>query len=276
MGATPPGEAKAALPKGYDPFARTAQERAAHQRALDDVIETRGARLSKPIERFMLREMESVASIVEAGGMWQSALDQDAWTDLLYEEVWKDGFTDAANRTWDLGMQRAGKSAPPDMVASWLDIVLGILRNAGAVRVAGIIGTTTDTIVRLIDVALAEGLSTRDIAKRLRDAAPEITRARSLRIARTELHSALNAGTMQSTRDMLKETGLTGKKVWISTPDERTRTDHRGVAAVGVDDKFNVGGERLDHPGDPTASVGNIVNCRCAMATQLEEPEWMR
>jgi hypothetical protein len=173
-------------------------------------------------------------------------------------------------------MQRAGKSAPPDMVASWLDIVLGILRNAGAVRVAGIIGTTTDTIVRLIDVALAEGLSTRDIAKRLRDAAPEITRARSLRIARTELHSALNAGTMQSTRDMLKETGLTGKKVWISTPDERTRTDHRGVAAVGVDDKFNVGGERLDHPGDPTASVGNIVNCRCAMATQLEEPEWMR
>ena len=32
---------------------------------------------------------------------------------------------------------------------------------------------------------------------------------------------------------------------------------------VGEFDKFFVGGEELEYPGDPKGKAGNIINCRC-------------
>lgn len=162
------------------------------------------------------------------------------------------------------------------MWASWIDRVLAVLRGQAAERIAGIIGTSVRVIQALIDAAAAEGLSSRDISVRIREQIPDLAKWRADRIARTEVHAALNAGSIQGSRDMLSELGLTAKKVWISTPDEKTRADHVSVAPVGVDEKFDVGGDALDYPGDPSAPPGQVINCRCAHALEVDEPDWMR
>jgi len=35
---------------------------------------------------------------------------------------------------------------------------------------------------------------------------------------------------------------------------------------VGYNEKFNVSGQEMEYPGDPNASAGNVVNCRCTVA----------
>ena len=57
-------------------------------------------------------------------------------------------------------------------------------------------------------------------------------------------------------------------KEWVSIGDHRVRGAHLAAdgQVVSITEPFIVGGEQLMSPGDPDlgASVGNIVNCRCA------------
>ena len=63
--------------------------------------------------------------------------------------------------------------------------------------------------------------------------------------------------------------GIKTRKQWIATKDNRTRHEH-GVAdgqTVDYDQPFDVGGEDLMFPGDPSGSPWNVYNCRCTMRT---------
>lgn len=88
---------------------------------------------------------------------------------------------------------------------------------------------------------------------------------RAERIARTETATATN--TAQFTAAKAKQdAGLPQKKQWNSAADERTRESHR--AADGqirdFDEPFEVGDDRLDHPGDRVhGSAKECINCRC-------------
>lgn len=66
------------------------------------------------------------------------------------------------------------------------------------------------------------------------------------------------------------------RKQWIATLDTRTRPEHLAAhgQTVGVDEDFTVAGERIAFPGDPRASAGNVINCRCRVVTVLpDNPE---
>ena len=73
-------------------------------------------------------------------------------------------------------------------------------------------------------------------------------------------------------------TGLKLQKEWVSAQDERTRQsppdefDHVEAdgQVVGMKDAFTVGGEQLMFPGDPGASAGNLINCRCSVVYLTE------
>ena len=65
--------------------------------------------------------------------------------------------------------------------------------------------------------------------------------------------------------------GGVGSKEWVTQGDELVRTspfDHLSADGqkVSTNEAFEVSGERLNHPSDTTlgASVGNVINCRCA------------
>lgn len=91
---------------------------------------------------------------------------------------------------------------------------------------------------------------------------------RALRIARTETAGAMNGGATA----VYKMNNIRAKE-WIASLDDLVRDTHREAHGqiVAQNDSFIVGGERLDHPGDPAGSPGEVVNCRCCVAPSVSE-----
>jgi len=54
-------------------------------------------------------------------------------------------------------------------------------------------------------------------------------------------------------------------KIWLATADLRTREAHRLADGQrrAPNMPFDVGGEALMFPGDPSGSAGNVISCRC-------------
>ncbi len=87
---------------------------------------------------------------------------------------------------------------------------------------------------------------------------------RSARIARTEVAILSN----KASRVGAEATGVEYRKQWMAFLDNRTRDAHREAnnKSVGKNEKFLIGIDRMEGPGDETASAGNIINCRCRLA----------
>lgn len=115
------------------------------------------------------------------------------------------------------------------------------------------------SMVRDKVAAGAEANSTiQEIAGSVADAMGD-TKARGLRIARTETSSAANG----ITERCHKEAGIK-KHMWLAALDEVTRTSHLEAMALGgipVGQIFGPTG--CKYPGDETADPGEIINCRC-------------
>lgn len=96
-------------------------------------------------------------------------------------------------------------------------------------------------------------------------------RQAAIRNARTMVTGAENRGRNDSYKQ-LQEDGLVLKKVWMATPDGRTRDWHIDMDGqeVGIHQKFTDGnGYQLDYPGDPSAHPSTVYNCRCSMKTNI-------
>lgn len=94
------------------------------------------------------------------------------------------------------------------------------------------------------------------------------------RIARTEVHGAVNAGQIAAARQAETEGGDTYYKRWLSTEDVRTRVTHRVAdgQTVPLSGKFRVGGFMLDFPGDPVVVAPHeVINCVVG-STRVEWP----
>lgn len=115
---------------------------------------------------------------------------------------------------------------------------------------------------------LNEGESVDKLAARVRDAA-DLTAPRARTVARTEVIGACNAGSILT----MRSADLAASKVWLATPDTRTRLDHRLAQGqtVPLDAPFVVGGVPLDHPGDDAGPPEAVINCRCSLAYDIED-----
>ena len=96
----------------------------------------------------------------------------------------------------------------------------------------------------------------------------------AVRSARTIVTSVENKARMDSAKEA-EDRGVIMYKEWIAKIDNRVRDWHREAdekygtreKAIPLHDKFIVGGDEMDEPGDMSASPANLYNCRCAMAT---------
>lgn len=132
-------------------------------------------------------------------------------------------------------------------------------------RIESVSQTIQKQITKSLGESVTEFVSPRKIiAKLRRDVGGLFSKQRAEVIARTEITHIANIAAEQSAL----ETGLKLKKIWIYTRDDRTRDSHRNVSQKAIDswEKFNVGGYRLDKPGDSTAPIKEVVNCRCVVA----------
>lgn len=119
--------------------------------------------------------------------------------------------------------------------------------------------TTMGDVNKIISQLKAEGASIPDMVKATKEYFGG-SAYRAERVARTEVISCNNA----AAQDTYKENEVEGHE-WLSTSDDRTRDDH--AEADGqvrpINEPFDVGGEQLMYPGDPSGSAENVIQCRC-------------
>jgi uncharacterized protein with gpF-like domain len=89
--------------------------------------------------------------------------------------------------------------------------------------------------------------------------------------ARTAITGAENAGRIESYR-YAESIGITLKKEWLASLDERTRDEHRALDGqrVDIDEPFKVDGAEIMFPGDPNAEGYLVYGCRCTLVSAVE------
>ena len=154
--------------------------------------------------------------------------------------------------------------------------LLSWLFDNATTRIVTVRKTYLNYVRDIITFGLNDGKSMSEISTelKLKINQRDFYRWQALRIARTETTAAANyASTVAS--DI---SGVVTDKVWISAADARTRRppesefNHMKMngVKVGKDEHFEVpfngGFEKVMFPGDPKASAGNVINCRCNAA----------
>lgn len=90
---------------------------------------------------------------------------------------------------------------------------------------------------------------------------------RARTIARTEIRRAWNNGELAAALYCEPQTGRGWTKIWESRDDDDVRNGHELAdnQARPLSEPFDVGGEQLMYPLDPTGSPSNVINCRCSV-----------
>lgn len=111
---------------------------------------------------------------------------------------------------------------------------------------------------------ILQGESIPNLTKRIAQHLGDTNHASTVRYARTAVTSAQNAGRSDAYK-RAENMGIKMKQMWIATLDNRTRHEHRvlngQIRAVG--EPFEVEGEEIMYPGDPSAAAHLVWNCRC-------------
>lgn len=123
--------------------------------------------------------------------------------------------------------------------------------------------TTRNRLVSILTDAAAEGVTLRDLAKRIRERLGR-SEERSLTLARTELTGAMNSGHWAARQELIDDGYVTGSE-WLATEDGLTRPDHDAAngQVIGKGEQFTVGGEKAPWPGHWSLSARQRVSCRC-------------
>jgi len=152
----------------------------------------------------------------------------------------------------------------------WAERFNRVSQQIAAERVTLVQGTAKATLVnvfkRLSSNPEFMTMGEREGGKLLRQKFSQYSKSQAERLIRTESTNAANYATLQSATDMFGQESL--QKEWMTSVDGRERAAHRFADGqiVGFKERFLVGGEQLFHPGDPSGSARNVVNCRCSTA----------
>lgn len=150
---------------------------------------------------------------------------------------------------------------------SWFErLIRDWLAAQGLARARLIAETARADVLRALQAGTDAGDGTEAIARRIRKVSA-LSPWRAAVVARTETHQAALYAQAEAAKRGAEEYGLRLEKVWLATLDHRTRDIHAAAngQAVPIGEKFTVGGELMDRPGDPSASAHNTVNCRCTL-----------
>lgn len=178
-------------------------------------------------------------------------------------------------------VEHAGTLAVSDLAA---DVAFDMQSHAAArfvaVRTHVVLDSTLRTTWRLLRESLSQGIaaqeSTQQLEERIRQVFGGRIRSSVDTIGRTEALSAHNFGNYEAWKQLGED--VVPGRVWVTARDERVRDgsghghDEAEGQERGINEPFLVRAgadapyEELAHPGDPNASPGNTINCRCVAA----------
>ena len=159
-----------------------------------------------------------------------------------------------------------------DAFDKWLALIIASWINDETATAAQITAyTTREDIRNAIRESFENGESSASTVKRILKV-KGLSAFRADVIARTETHNAAMFANKEAGKRLSRDTGNVFNKVWVSVEDSRTRDSHRAMIsheAINMESLFNVGGDRMDRPGDPRGSARNVINCRCTLAYRV-------
>src|SRR5262249_23255897 len=118
----------------------------------------------------------------------------------------------------------------------------------------------------VIQTAAEEGYSIPRTANAITDAVDNVAAYRATALARTDLIGLTNGASQNAASEAFQgRDDVT--KVWLATPDERTREtpDEADGQEVPLNEFFDVGGAQMMYPGDPDGPDEEVINCRCTL-----------
>lgn len=130
--------------------------------------------------------------------------------------------------------------------------------------IKGVGGTIRDQLNTQLKEANEAGETMDQITARVKGVFNNLTNFEARRVAMTETCAAYGFARHEAMTDAGVE-----YKSWISSHGPHVREAHAEAEAhyekhpIPVDEPFEVDGEALMYPGDPSGSPGNIINCQC-------------
>lgn len=145
----------------------------------------------------------------------------------------------------------------------WRNAIDTFLRQHGVTFVGDINETTRKDLLRILNKGVSANQAESEIVTALTKS--NIPGIRAMRIARTEVTRALNAGILLAGAAL----PFIVYKEWLTAEDEKVRGNpFSHVALHGTILPLNVAfnnGEEIRFPGDPLCSADNVINCRCTL-----------
>ena len=132
--------------------------------------------------------------------------------------------------------------------------------------------TATNDVFRMVEQLIDEDATQRTLEGAIRDYS-RASKAQARMIAATETHQAAMFAKKETATRIQTDSGLEMVKFWNAVEDSRTREDHNAAEiryrdGIALDEKFQVGSDSMDRPGDPSASASNIIQCRCVLSVR--------
>ena len=118
---------------------------------------------------------------------------------------------------------------------------------------------------------ILQGESITKLAKRMANDVGASNYKDCVRHARTMTTATQNAGRVDGFK-RANDMGIDVMQEWVATIDGRTRHEHRILDGQRrkVGEPFEVEGEKIMYPADPTAPYRLIMNCRCTLIGQIK------
>lgn len=238
------------------------------QREADLLLVRYENRMRKAMSPAINRQYIDAAKYVESGdrqGIDQAVNDQGKRITGIFQKYYRSMISAVAVMMFRR-IEAIERSTLPaeakDMRETYWRTMENWLRTMAATQVTKVQKTTKKLLRHILQKAAESGDTYRDIAKKIRATGKIASKTRSLMIATTEMHTALN----KSTDETMRSTRIPMEKQWMDAGDERVRADHRNVDGgdwIPMDQDFLVGTHRMSYPGDPKGGANNTVRCRC-------------
>ena len=187
------------------------------------------------------------------------------FSDKWMMEILKDAYLKFGRKQNEFLNGTSKKSLDDKFDMAWNLALLLLFNNLlEFIVILGIIRTIKNDIKRFVEDKVNQGIPTTAIITLLALYLTQKNIIRAQTIARTETTKIMNLASLEWANLENKEL----KKKWIVTMDGKERASHGAMSdypAIGLSEKFIVGGYPMDAPGDSGAPASELVNCRCGV-----------
>lgn len=255
--------------KDANEFLETNQAMAASALNLEsDALVKATERLQRQYEKVYRRAAKRAAADYREATKVVQAAGQPQPEEVVKAQALLESFlllTGAARRSLLRQILEALYVLRPDDRGRAISEYVELLQEQVGVQAARLSAGVQDAAADVMLTAMGEGWSIPQTAKAIQEKLESIAPWQATMLARTDLIALGNGASLQ--RAVILDSPDLQFKTWLATPDERTRVDHRHAhgQTVPIQQPFTVGGEQLLYPGDPAASDGNVINCRCTV-----------